>query len=561
MKVRWRGREVLAFVMVVGALWFFRGSALDRFVTIDEPRWLARSANFYQAIATKNLAQTAQASHPGVTTMWAGATGFFLSYPQYIQEGEGQLQNLRSVEPILRRRGMDPLEVLTAARAVLVFFIVLALSGGYLAARRLLGWIPATMGFLFIAFDPFEIAFSRVLHVDAIMAALVFTSILFLYRYLFLGGMWHDILISGCVAGLGFLSKAPALILVPFTILLLLVRMLRARESHPRVALRRFLSACLLWGVAGVAVTVLLWPAAWLEPVKTILEVVRGAFGQASGGHENPIFFLGEARRGDPGWLFYPVTYLWRTTPASLIGLGLVLGAYAFRLPPLDQKSIRGVVLASLSFVILYAAIMSLGEKKFDRYLLPVYAPLSLVSALGWLAWIRPIPQLLGRFKGSRVISAGWMSWTHGVLTFVVLGFQLTGALSTWPYYFSYFNPLLGGPEKAIEVMQVGWGEGLDEAARYLNEKPNAESLQALAWYASGPFDYFFNGQSKTLRFEGEDLKDLPNYDYAVLYAHQWQRQLPTPVYLAYFEVQTPEVVVTIDGIEYAWIYRIGEPP
>jgi hypothetical protein len=555
--VRWRGREALALAIVVGALWAVRGSALERFVTIDEPRWLARSANFYQAVVTKDAAQTAQATHPGVTTMWAGATGFFLSYPEYAQEGEGQLQGLRSVEPILRRRGVNPLEVLTAARAVQVFFIVLALSGAYLVAKRLLGWIPATIGFLFIAFDPFQIALSRVLHVDALMAALIFMSLLFLFRYLFLGSMWRDIIISGGVAGLAFLSKSPAFILAPFTLLLLLFQTFRRRAESLGAALRGFLIAGLFWGLASMVVFVLFWPAMWVEPVKTALEVLRGAFGQASSGHENPIFFLGDVWRGDPGWLFYPITYLWRTTPANLLGLGLVTGAYVFRLPPLDQKPIRGVVLASVLFAITYTACMSLGAKKFGRYLLPVYAPLGLISALGWFAWIRTIPQLLGKIKRARVISAGWVWGMQSVLILVVLGFQLAGALRTWPYYFSYFNPLLGGPEKAIEVMQVGWGEGLDEAARYLNDKPDAESIQALAWYASGPFDYYFQGQSTTLRFEEDDLENIPNYDYVVIYAHQWQRQLPTPAFLAYFDKQTPEAVVTIDGIDYARIYRV----
>jgi hypothetical protein len=557
MKMRWRGHEVLAFAIIVGALWAVRGSALDRFVTIDEPRWLARSANFYQAVVAKDFAQTTQAPHPGVMTMWAGAIGFHLDYPDYGRDGVGQLEGLRSVEPILRRRGVDPLQVLTAARAVLVFFIVLALATAYLAAKRLLGWIPATVGFLFIAFDPFQIALSRVLHVDAIMAALIFTSLLFLYRYLFLEGKWRDLLISGGFAGLAFLSKSPALILAPFTALLLFFQALKIRDVRSGAALRGFISACLLWGLPAVTVTALFWPAMWVKPITTAYEVLRGAFGQASSGHANPIFFLGEVWIGDPGRLFYPITYLWRTTPATLLGLVLVIGAYGLRLPPLDRKPMRGVVLASVLFAIMYTAFVSLGAKKFDRYLLPVYAPLSLISALGWFAWIQAIPRLLVRFKGHRILSVRWVGWMPGALIYIVVGIQLAGALCTWPYYFSYFNPLLGGPEKAIEVMQVGWGEGLDEAARYLNGKSDADSIKAMAWYASGPFDYFFEGQSSTLNFDREDLEDIPNYDYVILYAHQWQRQLPTPAFLDYFEEQNPEAVVTIDGIDYAWIYWV----
>jgi len=54
------------------ATWLPRVLALDAFVTIDERKWLARSANFYQALSQGDLANTFQREHPGVTVMWAG---------------------------------------------------------------------------------------------------------------------------------------------------------------------------------------------------------------------------------------------------------------------------------------------------------------------------------------------------------------------------------------------------------------------------------------------------------------------------------------------------------
>ncbi len=63
--------------------------ALDQFVTIDERKWLARSANFYYALAHGDLAATFQREHPGVTVMWAGTLGFLQRFPAYAQQAPG----------------------------------------------------------------------------------------------------------------------------------------------------------------------------------------------------------------------------------------------------------------------------------------------------------------------------------------------------------------------------------------------------------------------------------------------------------------------------------------
>ena len=51
----------------------------------------------------------------------------------------------------------------------------------------------------------------------------------------------------------------------------------------------------------------------------------------------------------------------------------------------------------------------------------------------------------------------------HGLFTF-----------AHYPYYFTYYNPLAGGSMTAPEVLLVGWGEGLDTAAGWLKQQPDA---------------------------------------------------------------------------------------
>ncbi|MGW8251058.1 MAG: hypothetical protein ACWGO1_10475, partial [Anaerolineales bacterium] len=183
-----------------------------------------------------------------------------------------------------------------------------------------------------------------------------------------------------------------------------------------------------------------------------------------------------------------------------------------------------------------------------------VFPPLALLSGVGWLAFLNPAWSRVrigapdgARWKGGAAIAAA------ALLTGVVL-FQAYSAFSTHPYYFSYYNPLAGGSAKAPQVMMIGWGEGLDQAARYLNSKPNAEKLRVASWYPDGPFSYFFEGETLQRDFPTR-AEELPKSDFVVLYYHQWQRQLPSEEFLDFFNTLTPEKVIEIDGLEYARIY------
>jgi hypothetical protein len=105
----------------------------------------------------------------------------------------------------------------------------------------------------------------------------------------------------------------------------------------------------------------------------------------------------------------------------------------------------------------------------------------------------------------------------------------------------------------------VGWGEGLGDAARYLNQQPDAGQARATAWY-DWTFAPFFKGE--TLPFSTENALRA---DYAVLYINQVQRDIPDPNLITYFQRRRPDHVVRLNGIEYAWIYPAistdGPPP
>jgi hypothetical protein len=108
--------------------------------------------------------------------------------------------------------------------------------------------------------------------------------------------------------------------------------------------------------------------------------------------------------------------------------------------------------------------------------------------------------------------------------------------------------------------MMVGWGEGLDQAARYLNQKPNTEEMRVISWSADGCFSYFFKGLAAAIDYD-TTIGALRRADYVVLYVNQWQRQIPSPEFLAFFDGFSPEYVVRIGGVEYARIYDMSQAP
>lgn len=546
----------LIFIAVVLTLWLPRSLALDRFVTPDEPKWLMRSANFFLALAQGDFASTFQKEHPGVTVMWAGAAGFLLKYPAYVTLGPGQQERLPRFNQLLDDMGLNALDLLKTGRTFMVVGIVAALALAFLEAVRLIGLLPAMLGFLLIAFDPFLIALSRLLHLDGLVSALMLLSLLAWLNFLYRGNRLEDLALSAIAAGLSWLTKSPALFLLPFVGLTCLVEMERTwrkEKTFPRALFWRLVRFGLVWSGIGVVLFVLFFPAMWIDPINSLRQIFAGAANYGYEGHDSITFFNGRVYQARiPDWRFYPINYFWRTTPVALLGLALLV--IALLLPRkfwLTQMHRRTIVHLGL-FALLFTVFMTFGAKKFDRYLLPVFAPLDLLAGLGWFA-ISRLNQP-GHTNRSRRPSGRHLG-AITILSAVIL-FQSISALRTYPYYFDYYNPLAGGNARAPRVMMIGWGEGLDQAARYLNAKPQAEKLRVAAWYPEGPFSYFFKGI--TLRDDlPSDPTELPKTDYVVLYYHQWQRQLPSPEFLSYFDAQTPEKIIYVDDLEYARIYRL----
>src|SRR6185295_17297991 len=269
-----------------------------------------------------NWAGTQLTGHPGVMTMWLGGIG-------------RRLAIANSIAP-----SSDSAAYLAMLRLPLAVTNSLAVAAGYLLLRRIVRPGIALLAAILWATEPFLIAHSRLLHVDALMTS--FSTICVLL--LLLGSplarrpatgarRWVAIVGSGIMAGLALLSKVSGLVLLPWSGLFLAAVVLADPQlraaNGPRwwlslgwwvTAARRTLLPYLLWLGCLTLTMFVVWPAMWVEPWVAVGDMIEEAILNGGQPHAWGNYFLGRSIP-DPGPLFYPVAVLWRSSPLMLIGL------------------------------------------------------------------------------------------------------------------------------------------------------------------------------------------------------------------------------------------------
>ncbi len=469
---------LLIFALAV----FARAGALKNYVTPDEPVWVLRSLNFSQALARGDWAGTAQMGHPGVTTMWLGSLGIAVKRavdPTASAEAIDWLSGLTSLAPenaeAFKRLGV----FLTFARIPVIIVNALGVVIAVWLLRRLFDQRVAVIAGLLLALDPFVASLGGLLHVDGLLTTFMLLSVLALLigiRDQGSGIRWFAA--SGAFAALAFLSKSPALFLLPFTVLVLFVAVLTRRLSLKRAGL-----GLLSFVIVHLSLFIVLYPAMWVDAAGTISGILDlAAF--LSINPVRPTFFEGQYVLNH-GPEFYPTALIYRLTPVVMIGLVVALAALFIRVRTTQHATRRDLYtnLALLAFALLFIIVITPVAKKYDRYMLPALTMLIPIAAWGYAQirsrWVAPIVS----------IAAAAIS------------------LMYWPYLLMHYNLLLGGPEAAQQHFAVGWGEGLGAAANWINEQP--DGLQATAATAAVPsFAPIFSGRSTQLDDRGLELSD-----------------------------------------------------
>ncbi|MEN8241315.1 MAG: hypothetical protein ABFS17_05300 [Chloroflexota bacterium] len=557
--------ELLLVILLLAAFIAPRAVDLDRFITIDEGLWMYHSSQFYYALGQRDFEHTFQRFHPGVTMMWAGTLGFLDEFPEFRSLGQGYFGDGLQLGEFLEAQGVSPLALVTAGRVWMIAQNAVLFLLAYWALRQFIPTATALLVFTLIALEPFYLSLSYILQMDGLMASYMLVSMLALLVYLY---AWEGdehagkkrvfLLLSAVTAGGAILTKAPAVFLVLFTGLMLLIRQVEEKGFSLQALTQRMVLPMMIWLAAAGVVIVALWPAMWVDPLGMLGDILANSANRLTAGIPFRLFFNGETLNArDFGWSFYPRAFIWRSSPAVLVGLVVTAAAWVKRWGLFAQEKVRRMAVGLLLAALFFMVEMSLGEMKMDRYLIPVGLTLTCVSGLGWAALAQRVSEpgkRLPKFNGVR-------SRALILMAVLLAGWQLTQLASTFPYYYAYYNPLLGGTKGAEEMFWLGWGEGLEQVGAYLNEQPNAEQLSVMSMHAYGPLSYYFDGESVGKPWPEDLTFDLiENLDYMVVYVSDRQTG-HHPLMLEVLEPLAPEFVVEINGVEYARLYKLAEVP
>ncbi len=497
----------LAVVLLVCAL-LPRVIGLGTFLTADEKTWLGRSYEFIRAFKDVRFNDMMQTTHPGVTTLWAAGTTitakmFLSDVPftnntlfHFIKSSQFSIALLNTL-------------------AIPCFYILLLL----VFKRRDVAFFAA----LLIAFDPFIIGYSRVVHVDALMGSFLTLSVL--TSILYARSLSRTYLIASAVlAAFALLTKFPAVFIFPFILCALIA--FYGKKTFVLNFLKDRSRDALQWVILVALLILIIWPALlWVpNPVGNVLQVKRDISIAAVTPHDmNEDYTLNAYH--------YPAALLSRSNPISLIGA--IIGCVAIGVSFMRRKIPTEISLVAL-YLFGFVLMMTLGAKKGDRYILPVFFALDILAAYGilWIVSLRSTARIAMIRYGAIGLSAIY-------LLFVVVSYH--------PYAIAYSSPFF--PDNISQ--ELGWGEGLDQVATWLNTNhPNAV---VASWYP-GELGAFTTATVLHINAHAQN-----QVQYIVLYKNMFGRE---PAHYAndfideYYKKREPVFVARVAGKQFAWVYE-----
>lgn len=506
-----------------------RLGALDRYVTPDELHWVDRSIRFSQALSRGEPADTVQAGHPGVTTLWLGSLGLTLQrvfnpaaptpgqLPEFAPQDADAMRYLAQFLTPMRW----PVIVVTSFNLVLLFWLL----------SRVIDRRAAFLAAALVALDPFAVALGGILHVDSLLMTFSLASLAALSVALTATPSTRWLIMSGALAGLAMLSKSPAIVLVPTAGLVIALDAVRKRA-----AFREVIRSSLIWGLSAAFIFIALYPAMWVAPLKALKSLTDTAEKHSETAHAVNYFF-GNSER-DPGAAFYPVALAYRSTIVLWLGL-IAFGALIGRGRSEAARRLQATAWPYWVFALVFTGLITLAAKKLDRYMLPTLEALNVIGAIG-LAYV--IDRLV---RSSKSTSSSFQRWGWMLSTALAVIVVMAQFVVVWPLTLRAYNPVLGGYAGAARALPVGGGES-GEVATVLNNSPFASDVIAatdivgLAPFFRGkllPATATGLAQSDYLLFTASDVQLTPEL------AHAWTNGL------------TPVLTATVQGQPFAWLY------
>lgn len=512
-RITGRARTIVVIAAVALLALAVRLPGMGEAMTADENSWMTRGALFWNELASGDPGGTYITTHPGATVLWLIGSGIKLQEARLgVAAAEGNLMHFR-------KAAVFPVVLVTSIMIGVITWLL----------TKLFHAQSAVFAGILLACEPYLAGMSKVAHLDMLQALLMlaaFLSFMFFLR----SGSWSWVAAAGAFFGLSLGGKMFLAFWLPlfFTIMIVFV-------SEEPMRLRARMIARVLGVLTGTGALVFfaVWPALWVKD-DLARPVARDAEYVLLDEHVR----LSQAEDPVAPATFYMRTVVGRMAPYTLLltlGAALVLFLLKKKRLPVQREAAW-----LLFYAVGYLAVITLAAKKADRYALPALVALPAVA--GWLA-AASLPVM-----ERKLMIRPWRVPVYGALLMALVAVPVL-----WGEYASAYMSPIG--KAVLPLSQQGWGEGLEEAAKWMNEQPGAKDVMVASWYPN-VFREYFAGRTVPL-----SVRDKEGVRYIVLYRNMGGRApdtLASQVLDEYVD-QDPVRVVKINGVEYVWIYEKEE--
>jgi hypothetical protein len=430
--------RILALILLTTAYFFISTKDLDKdVINPDGINWHTRTQAFTEALSKGNYSDTFQAYHPGTTLMWIS----------------GPLLNV--LRPVKYDDAVDPkttfLERDYYAKLSVVTFGTVLFALTLILLWNLVGFKYASFYAIVFTLEPFIIGMRRLYHLDFLMTSLTLLSFLLLIYFNYKKQQWFLLILSGLFYALALLTKSTAIIFLPIIPFIFILG---------NSSLLKKLVGLLAFIAVSIGFIYAFFPPIWKHPIEsapkyytkiangiTDIGIVGKKEMGTSGEGENTTL---DETVADKDRTFYAKALFMRLSVSGclLLIVALIVSSYSglksFVLlirDSIKSKSIRTVINPSIaswisiwSIGISLAAliVLTLAAKKSDRYEILIFPFVLLVVA-----------SFFNKLK------------LHISIPIIVLYsyFVIRGLVAIHPYYLAYSNPLLGGIEARLEIL------------------------------------------------------------------------------------------------------------
>lgn len=439
----------------------------DMFNT-DVWKWKQRIYDFGSGVFYLDFAGTVQKYHPGVILMWLGSLAVKFHNLMYkVTTGSPPPDN--DIFVIFQLHFLQKLFVVLAIGVTLAFV--------FRGLSKIIDKKYAYLAVLLIVLEPFYIALTRVVHLEGLMSTFMVAS--FVWFYLYLQDESRslkpraNLYLSAFFAACAFLTKSSSLFLLPFFgLMAFLFDYLPRKRKNEKGFLGAVQNSLLKYGpwlLITAVFFVIIWPAMLVVPIHALATVWSGIFNTGvEQGHLQ--IFMGRLVT-DPGVIFYPAVFFYRSSLYLLAGLV----AYPFLRNKISVEK-RQFALYAFLFGFLYAVEMTIPSKKLDRYLLPTIISFVLIATFPIELSVEKFAKFL-KLKTKELKKGRFYKNARILAVIFILVPAISCASYLHPNYFSYYNPLGGGLEKGIFVIEPKWIFGQDELLAYMRNLMEADNL------------------------------------------------------------------------------------